>query len=123
MMVFQNGVPEKIVGTKGLIKSVSSDISQMLICFSWNFQFTLENLVLKQSEIPWQNLEEPNCKNYSMVLFFFKYVWHKNMYKNIITITKNGFSRVLATVGNSVVNTVFPIWPKAELYNLCFPNI
>ena len=34
MMVFQNGVPEKIVGTKGLIKSVSSDISQMLICFS-----------------------------------------------------------------------------------------
>ena len=34
MIVFQNGVPEKIVGTKGLIKSVSSDISQMPICFS-----------------------------------------------------------------------------------------
>ena len=53
------------------------------------------------------------------------------MYKNIITVTKNGFSRVLATVENSMVNTVensmvntvFPIWPKAELYNLCFPNI
>ena len=56
------------------------------------------------------------------MVIFFRYIWYKNMYKNIITITKNGFSWVLATVKNSVVNTVFPIWPKAELHNLCFPN-
>ena len=30
--------------------------------------------------------------------------------------------RVLATVKNSVVNTVFPILPTVQLPNLCFPN-
>ena len=30
--------------------------------------------------------------------------------------------RVLATVKNSAINRVFPIWPIAELPNLCFPN-
>ena len=30
--------------------------------------------------------------------------------------------RVLATIKNCVVNTVFPIWPIVELPNSCFPN-
>ena len=41
---------------------------------------------------------------------------------NLITKFFGDLHRVLVTVKNSVVNTVFPIWPIVELPNLCFPN-
>ena len=34
----------------------------------------------------------------------------------------SGHGSVLATVKNSAVNTIFPIWSIIKLPNLCFPN-
>ena len=41
------------------------------------------------------------------------------MKKTQKTSTRN---KVLATVKNSTVKAVFPVWPLVELPNLCFPN-